>query len=153
MAKRGRPTIDDDPLLKKVAARLAKHPEQSPRSAIVQALPEYSDSAVRRLQRKWLKNGEAYLKAAQEDLQEQKTDRVVRRNLLGGVPAANLGAIKLDQIVQAQQRVQAMLDSGAMSKALRQIETLQRAIDRIDPLRHIRSVLEQQERMQRLLNR
>ena len=153
MIGRGRPAIDDDALLRKIAAKLAKNPQQSPRSAIVQALPEFSDSAVRRLQRKWRERGEAYLKAARESFQERPVSFSHYAEASRRLAAVRFPSQNLDQILRAQTRVQDLLEGGAIGRALSQVQSVQRALDSVDPLRHMRNVLEQQERLQRLVSR
>jgi hypothetical protein len=96
MSKRGRPALNDDAVLRAVAMRLAKGEASTPRSAIVQALPKQSgsgssDSAVRRVQRKWHERGEPLLAEARAKLRDQemeraKLDRLVAMELGGGFP-------------------------------------------------------------------
>lgn len=50
--KRGRPAIDDQALLKRIAALLVAAPAQTDRSAICK-VAQGDDAAIRRLQRKW----------------------------------------------------------------------------------------------------
>ena len=86
MPSRGRPALNDGPILHKVAMKLAQDQVRTARSAILQSLDLPSDSNVRRLQRKWRKHGGDYLREARQMLTQQREQmRRAREEALAAV--------------------------------------------------------------------
>jgi len=79
--KRGRPKssyankAEGDKLLSKVADKLVRMQANSPTEAIRQLIGEDQDSELRRLQRRWSREGDAFIKKAQEPFFRSKWEK------------------------------------------------------------------------------
>lgn len=110
--KRGRPAIDDTSYLMQIANLLAEGKATTPRSAI-QRVVGSDDSVIRRLQRKWRKDGKIYLASAKKRHQEQQTQRSSMASVLGlGMP--------VEQTVTGMMARESIHRQIAESAALRQ---------------------------------
>lgn len=86
MSKRkpGRPkgssskNFDDEKFLSKVTDILIKGGAKSPTSAIKQVIGDDQASDLRRLQRKWTDEGDAYIRKAQEPFKKERWDKEAR---------------------------------------------------------------------------
>ncbi len=82
MGKRGRPTINDDSLLREVAEILVAGKARFPRGAIVKVVGSDNDSKIRRLQRKWRLYRVKFLNEARKAKQNDENNLGVRINPL-----------------------------------------------------------------------
>lgn len=157
MSARGRPSLDDDDTLKKVARKLAGSSRQSSRSAIVQCLPDPSDTNVRRLQRKWRAVGGRYLAQAREEVMRQRAEqamvieRETRRDylgdsMMGGVFGSLPVVADLDRLTAGFALITAEFDRAMapwrdqVSEAGRQFELMQRALGDSPAMKAIRDL-------------
>ena len=127
--RRGRPHIDDSQHLARVADLVARGEANTPRRAIVRVVGP-SDSAVRRLQRKWRASKHQLLARAQERIEAHAAARVVRT--VGGLvgPFAEL------------QRTQDLLRQAL--RPMEEFRRLQLALNPLQaPMRQIQRVQDQ----------
>lgn len=131
MPSRGRPSINDSQTLRKVAMRLASGQARTARSAIAQALDNPSDTAIRRLQRKWRTAGDRYLAEARAHWNNQV--RFIERELQAPQPSAFTSDL-LAQIVGPSYSMGAFGDpimqmKTAFGSVADQVELLRRTIE------------------------
>jgi hypothetical protein len=106
VGRRGRPPVDDGPVLRKAAMKLAKGEARTPRSAIVQSLAGQDlprstteESHLVRLQRKWREYGSTLLDEAhsilirQREEAERRAREVDRGGYYGGIGPSITGEI------------------------------------------------------------
>ena len=161
---RGRPRIDDTNRLRQVARLLVRDETFSAHMAMMDVVsrdPRYRDAGanqikhiVRRLQRKWKAEGDAYLAEARAE--DQRSKRPVRHGsgapgsvgigFPGTTPAVTAalesmrGGRVMDQVREIEHRMKA------------QLEPLERAMSVGEVLRQQSTVLDEIERAQRLAN-
>lgn len=108
--KRGRPHNDDANTLLAIAHKIKSKDGITVRSAIVQCLPECSDSNIRRLQRKWRQEGQHYLnKVAEERPRTVNLNHVEAAH--GSLSAAQELSALIDRMNGPAQRIKAIQES------------------------------------------